>query len=85
MPWGRAKLASWIKRRIRPYDLRHFFATRRVEQGTDIKLAGQVMGHLDSKTTGRYAASVTKEARIEFEKQSQLNRMLLEAEGLVTS
>jgi integrase len=81
----RAMRASGIKRRIRPYDLRHFFATRLVEQGADINLAGRMLGHSDSKTTRRYVASVTKEVRIEFEKQSRMNQMFLEAEGLVTN
>jgi integrase len=78
MPWARALAASKIKRRIRPYDLRHFFATQLVEQGADLKATGTVLGHSGSKTTQRYTASATKELRIEFEKQGLINRMLLE-------
>jgi integrase len=82
MPWGRALAASGIKRRIRPYDLRHFFATHLMEQGADLKVTGTVLGHSDFKTTQRYTASATKELRVEFEKQGLINRMVLEEEGV---
>jgi len=82
MPWGRALAASGIKRRIRPYDLRHFFATHLMEQGSDLKVTGTVLGHSDFKTTERYTARPTKELRAEFEKQGLINRMVLEEEGV---
>ncbi len=34
-----------IKRRIRPYDLRHAFATEALARGADIKAVSEVMGH----------------------------------------
>ena len=82
MPWERALAASGIKRRIRPYDLRHFFATHLIEQGADLKVTGKVLGHSDFKTTERYTASATKELQAEFEKQGRINRMVLEEEGV---
>jgi integrase len=82
MPWKRALAASGIKRRIRPYDLRHFFATHLIEQGADLKVTGKVLGHSDFKTTERYTASATKELQAEFEKQGRINRMVLEEEGV---
>jgi integrase len=82
MPWTRALAASKIKGRIRPYDLRHFFATHLIEQGADLKVTGTVLGHSDFKTTERYTGSATKELQAEFEKQGLINRMVLEEEGV---
>jgi len=42
--WQSTLKAAGITRRIRPYDLRHYFATRVLEAGGDIKALSQVMG-----------------------------------------
>jgi integrase/recombinase XerC len=80
MAWGRAFAKTDINRRIRPYDLRHFFATRLIERGADEEVTRVVMGHSDSKTTKRYSASATPKQRTEIQKHVRLNRMVLEVE-----
>ena len=37
-----------IKRRIRPYDLRHAFATYALAHGADIGAVSRIMGHTDA-------------------------------------
>jgi len=37
-----------IGRRIRPYDLRHAYATYAIAGGADIKSVAEVMGHADA-------------------------------------
>mgnify|MGYP000001825249 FL=1 len=43
-----------ITKRIYPHLLRHSFATHLLEQGTDIKIVKELMGHNNIKTTERY-------------------------------
>lgn len=43
--WKKALRASGITRRIRPYDLRHLFATRTLSAGAPIKAVAETMGH----------------------------------------
>lgn len=42
--WAGALHRAGIKRRIRPYDLRHAFATETIATGVDIKTVAQIMG-----------------------------------------
>ncbi len=42
--WAGALAKAGITRRIRPYDIRHAFATRALEAGADIGAVGQIMG-----------------------------------------
>jgi integrase len=43
--WHEALKRAGITRRIRPYDLRHAFATYALEQAGDIKAVADIMGH----------------------------------------
>ena len=43
-----------ITKRIYPHLLRHSFATHLLEQGTDIKIVKELMGHNNIKTTEKY-------------------------------
>jgi integrase len=64
--WGRfsrdAMRQSWQRAcrklglpRIRPYDLRHSFATVVLEQTGDLKATQVLLSHADHRTTARYA------------------------------
>ena len=43
-----------IERRIRPYDLRHAFATMCLDAGADLKCVAEIMGHADETMIVRY-------------------------------
>jgi len=43
--WARTLERAGIKRRIRPYDLRHAFATQLIAGGTDFGTVANLMGH----------------------------------------
>ncbi|MBR3664867.1 MAG: tyrosine-type recombinase/integrase, partial [Desulfovibrio sp.] len=43
--WATMLKRSGITRRIRPYDLRHAFATEAIAAGTDIGTVARLMGH----------------------------------------
>lgn len=45
--WKNTLRRAGITRRIRPYDLRHAFATYALEGGADLKATAKVMGHAD--------------------------------------
>lgn len=57
--WGGALRRAGIERRIRPYDLRHFFATDLLEQGVDPGVVAGLMGH----TTTRMVQDVYQRVR----------------------
>ena len=42
--WRSAVTDSKIGRRIRPYDLRHYFVTRAIEEGADLKALSEIVG-----------------------------------------
>jgi integrase len=49
--WAKAKAKAGITRRLRPYDLRHSFATDLMDAGADCNTVGDLMGHKDKSTT----------------------------------
>ncbi|MFZ3047446.1 MAG: site-specific integrase, partial [Desulfatirhabdiaceae bacterium] len=62
MPWERALKKAGIKRRIRPYDLRHYFVTRAIEEGTDYKTLSEIVGS-SPETLRRHYQHVSNESR----------------------
>ena len=42
--WRSAVAAAKIGRRVRPYDLRHYFVTRAIEEGADLKALSEIVG-----------------------------------------
>jgi integrase len=43
--WTTAKLRAGITRRIRPYDMRHYFVTEALKAGSDLKAVAEIIGH----------------------------------------
>ncbi len=57
--------AAKITRRVRPYDLRHGFATAGLEAGLDAKDVSELMGHSSTRTTQDVYQHVRPERRRE--------------------
>jgi integrase/recombinase XerD len=58
-----AAKAAWIKKHVTPHVLRHSFATHLLEQGTDIRVVGALLGHASLQSTARYAKVTEKLVR----------------------
>jgi integrase/recombinase XerD len=54
---------AWIKKRVTPHVLRHSFATHLLEQGTDVRVVGALLGHASLMSTARYAKVTEKLVR----------------------
>ena len=54
-----------IERRVRPYDLRHGFATAGLEAGLDAKDVSELMGHASTRITQDVYQHVSSERRRE--------------------
>ena len=51
--WATAKRKAKIIRRLRPYDLRHAFATHALRESADLKAVSELLGHSRPDTTIR--------------------------------
>ena len=61
--WRFAKKNAGITRRLRPYDLRHFFVTTALEAGNDYKTLSEIVGS-SPETIRKHYQHVTSNAKI---------------------
>jgi integrase/recombinase XerD len=54
---------AWISKHVTPHVLRHSFATHLLEQGTDVRVVGALLGHASLQSTARYARVTEKLVR----------------------
>ncbi|MFC1858162.1 tyrosine-type recombinase/integrase [Thermodesulfobacteriota bacterium] len=60
--WECALKKAKIQRRLRPYDLRHYFVTRCLEEGADLKAVSEVVGSRPD-TLWRHYQHVSRDLR----------------------
>ena len=60
---AKAAKEAWIKKRVTPHVLRHSFATHLLDEGTDINVVRQLLGHASIESTARYARVTQKRVR----------------------
>jgi len=54
---------AWIKKRVTPHMLRHSFATHLLDEGHDVHVIRELLGHASIRTTTRYARVTQKRIR----------------------
>jgi integrase/recombinase XerD len=60
---ARAAKQAWIKKRVTPHVLRHSFATHLLDEGVDVHVIRELLGHSNLNTTARYARVTQKRLR----------------------
>lgn len=68
MAWAATLRRAGITRRIRPYDLRHYFATEMIAAGIDLGTVANLMGHTSTDMlTQHYQHVLTRQKRAAVE------------------
>ncbi|TIW97796.1 site-specific integrase [Mesorhizobium sp.] len=62
-PWHALMKAAGITEKLVPHDLRRFFASAGLSAGLELSQVGNLLGHMDSQTTKRYAYLLTGAAQ----------------------
>lgn len=62
--WAGTLLKAGITRRIRPYDLRHAFATNALRKGVDLGTLVKLMGHRNSQMILKYYQHISGEEKL---------------------
>lgn len=62
-PWARLMEKAHISDRLVRHDLRRFFASAGLSKGVGLSQIGEVLGHMDARTTKRYAELLTDTAQ----------------------
>jgi integrase/recombinase XerD len=60
---SKAAKEAWIKKHVTPHVLRHSFATHLLDEGTDVHVVRQLLGHASINSTARYARVTQKRVR----------------------
>jgi integrase/recombinase XerD len=60
---ARAAKEAWIQKRVTPHTLRHSFATHLLDEGTDVHVVRELLGHTSLSSTARYARVTQKRVR----------------------
>lgn len=63
--WESAKKKAGIERRLRPYDLRHYFVSLALAAGGNLKAVSQLVGHSDPTTTLRRYQHVIDASKVD--------------------
>ena len=63
--WGKALERANITRRIRPYDMRHFWITEAIAGGADLKTVATLAGHFDVQMVLRHYQHVQESQKRE--------------------
>jgi site-specific recombinase XerD len=54
---------AWIKKHVHPHVLRHSFATHLLDEGVDVHVVRELLGHQSIRSTARYARVTQKRIR----------------------
>ncbi len=64
-----------IKKNVYPHSFRHCFATHMLENGAEIRVIQELMGHSNIATTGVYLQTSIKKIKEDFEKYHSRNEI----------